>query len=367
MASSDTLEQILDLARWAPSGDNTQPWRFERAGDLHVVVHGFDTRDHCVYDLTGHPSHISLGALLETMRIAATAHGLRTECTRRRDLPETQPTFDVRFVADGGVAPDPLLPSIPRRSVQRRAMSTRPLTDHEKRELEAAAGEGYRIQWLEGRARKLEAARLMFDNARLRLSMPEAYEVHRAIIEWDARFSEDRVPDKALGVDPMTARMMRFVMQSWDRVAFFNRYLAGTVAPRIAMDFIPGLACAAHYALRAVELPRTLDDYVEAGRAVQRFWLTATRLGLVQQPEMTPLIFAGYVRDGIRFTRVEAIEEEARRLVPRLEHLLGSDWSHAVWLGRIGQGPLPSARSTRLPLHRLMLQPQQAASGGGRR
>ncbi len=362
MASEDTLEKILDLARWAPSGDNTQPWRFERAGELRVVVHGFDTRDHCVYDLTGHPSQISLGALLETMRIAATAHGLRTVCERRRELPDTQPTFDVGFVADAGVAPDALLEAIPRRSVQRRAMSTRALTGQEKRELEAAAGEGFAVQWIEGRSRKLEAAKLMFDNARLRLSMPEAYEVHRAIIEWNARFSEDRVPDAALGVDRMTTRVMRFVMHSWDRTAFFNRYLAGTLAPRIAMDFIPGLACGAHYALRSVALPRTVDDYVEAGRAVQRFWLTATRLGLVQQPEMTPLIFAGYIRDGIGFTRLKALEEDARRLVPRLEHLLGADWSHAVWLGRIGQGPLPTARSTRLPLARLM-QPQGAPQG----
>ena len=362
MASADTLEQILDLARWAPSGDNTQPWRFERAGELHVVVHGFDTRDHCVYDLTGHPSHISLGALLETMRLAATAHGLRTDCERRQGLPETQPTFDVRFAPDAAVAPDPLLPFIPKRSVQRRAMSTRSLTEQEKRELETAAGAGFRIQWLEGRARKLEAARLMFDNARLRLSMPEAYEVHRAIIQWNSRFSEDRVPDAALGVDALTAKMMRFVMHSWDRVAFFNRYLAGTVAPRIAMDLVPGLACGAHFALRSVALPKTVDDYVEAGRAVQRVWLTVTRLGLVQQPEMTPLIFAGYIREGIRFTRVKAIEDDARRLVPRLEHLLGADWPHAVWLARVGQGPLPSARSTRLPLARLM-QPGSAPGG----
>ena len=56
-----TEEKILDLARWAPSGDNTQPWRFEISGDLQVVVHGFDTRDHCVYDLRGHASQLALG------------------------------------------------------------------------------------------------------------------------------------------------------------------------------------------------------------------------------------------------------------------------------------------------------------------
>ena len=360
MASNDIIEQTLDLARWAPSGDNTQPWRFERAGDDHVVVHGFDTRDHCVYDLTGHPSQISLGTLLETMRIAATAHARRAVCERRRDMPDTRPTFDVRFVADSGVAPDPLLAVIRQRSVQRRAMSTRALTAEEKRALEASVGNGYRLLWLEGFRNRLRAAKLMSDNARLRLTMPEAYETHRSVIEWNARHSIDRVPDQALGVDAMTARLMRFVMHSWKRVEFFNRFLAGTVMPRLTMDFIPGLACAAHFAIQAQSPPQTVDDFVDAGRAVQRFWLTATRLGLVMQPEMTPLIFSGYVRDGIRFTRSSALQEEAAGLQKKLQRLIGADWSRAVWMGRIGHGPTASARSTRLPLDRLM-QPQPAA------
>ena len=76
--SRDTLSQILDLARWAPSGDNEQPWRFEIVDDNLIRVHGFDTRDHVLYDYDGHASHIAQGALLETMRIAATGFGLKT-------------------------------------------------------------------------------------------------------------------------------------------------------------------------------------------------------------------------------------------------------------------------------------------------
>ena len=357
MAPNGTIEQILDLARWAPSGDNTQPWRFEYVDESHVVVHGFDTRDHCVYDLTGHPSQMSIGTLLETMRIAASAHGLRTHCERRLGMPDTTPTFDVRFVADAGVAPDPLIAQIRTRSVQRRAMSPRALTESEKRRLEAAVADGYRIFWLEGFAKKLRTAKLMFGNAGLRLTMPEAYAVHRAVIEWNARYSEDRVPDQALGVDPLTARLMRFVMQSWERVEFFNRFLAGTLMPRIFMDFIPGLACGAHFAIQSDKLPTTIDDFVDAGRAVQRFWLTATQLSLVMQPEMTPLIFSGYVRDGVSFTRMEPLHREAERLKENLEQLIGSDWPRTVWMGRIGHGPAASARSTRLPLQRLMHRP----------
>ena len=88
---------ILDLARWAPSGDNSQPWRFEILDDDHVRVHAFDTRRDCVYDLEGHASQLSVGALLQTIRIAAAAHQRVARIVRRREAPVEAPVFDVRF------------------------------------------------------------------------------------------------------------------------------------------------------------------------------------------------------------------------------------------------------------------------------
>jgi sulfur-carrier protein adenylyltransferase/sulfurtransferase len=347
------MEQILDLARWAPSGDNSQPWRFEIVNEAHVVIHGFDTRDHCVYDLDGRPSQIALGAMLETVSIAASRHGLRTMMQRRMGLPETTPTFDIFFESDLHLQADPLIPFIVKRSVQRRPMRTRPLTSEEKQALEAAVGDAYRIIWIEGFGNKWRMARLMFANAKLRLTIPEAYEVHRTIIEWNARFSEDRVPDQALGLDPLTLRLMHWVMQSWKRVAFFNTFLAGTWAPRIQMDLIPGLACAAHFSLLAHKAPETIDDYVAAGRKVQRLWLTATSLGLQLQPEMTPLIFGRYTREERRFSRSASAWSQAQQLAGHLKKVLENDTSQAVFLGRLGHGASPWARSLRMSAKRL--------------
>jgi molybdopterin/thiamine biosynthesis adenylyltransferase len=352
--SLTVIEQILDLARWAPSGDNTQPWRFEIVDENYVVVHGFDTRDHCVYDLNGRPSQVSLGALLETISIAASEHGLLTTITRRAEMPETTPTFDVRFVADQSLKPDPLAPYIPFRSVQRRAMQTRPLSRKEKKALEAAVGSRYSILWLEGVSRRWEAARLMFNNAKLRLTLPEAYEVHRSIIQWNARFSEDKVPDQTLGLDPVTLRIMQWVMKSWERVKFFNTFLAGTIAPRIQMDLIPGIACAAHFIIHAQEIPKSIDDHISAGRAVQRFWLTLTQLGLFMQPEMTPLIFSRYIYEGMQFTTNERKLKDAQKLTLQLGTLIGEETIvRSVFMGRIGAGRTPSARSLRKPLLKL--------------
>lgn len=348
------MAQILDLARWAPSGDNTQPWRFEVVDAHHVVVHGFDTREHCVYDLKGGPSQMSLGALLENMAIAASSHGLGTVVQRRTKMPDTTPTFDVHFTPDVDLPADPLIAYITTRSVHRKPMRTRRLTAAEKESLEASVGPAHRIEWIDGLSSKWRVARLMFDNAKLRLTLPEAYRTHRDVIQWNARHSDDRVPDQALGVDPLTARLMQFVMQSWKRVEFFNRYLAGTVAPRIQMDFIPSLACGAHFVIKAKRRPTTIDDFVAAGRAMQRCWLTTTRLGLFQQPELTPLIFSMYVREGTTFTADTALASQARRLEARAGTVIGTDIEHAVWMGRIGAGTVPWARSLRRPLQQLM-------------
>jgi hypothetical protein len=350
-----SIADILEYARWAPSGDNTQPWRFEVIDDHHLVVHGFDTRDHCVYDLDGHPSQIAHGALLETFAIAASAHGLRPEIRRRLDSPETHPDYVVEFIQDSGLVQDPLLPYIQQRSVQRRPMRTTPLTAEQKQALQDAVGKPYTLQWFEGGVQRWRQAKLMFDNAKLRLTLPEAYLVHRDIIEWGARYSEDKVPDQALGLDAMTLKLMRWVMTSWQRVEFSNAYLAGHLIPRIEMDLLPGLLCAAHFAILDERAPETSDDYVAAGRALQRFWLTATGLGLQLQPEMTPLIFGRYVREGRVFSRQPKAVTMAAKLAQQLSRQLpGGAMERAVFLGRIGNGQAAASRSLRQPLQHLV-------------
>lgn len=349
------LMTVLDDARWAPSGDNTQCWRFEPKGERSLVVHGFDTRAHVVYDLRGEASQLSLGALLETMAIAATRHGWAMQARRRVELPDTRPTFDVEFI-ESGLPQDLLLDCVRKRTVQRRPLKTRPLTDSERSALERSVSPGYRVRWFATGDERWRCARLMFANAHLRLTLPEAYLVHRDVIEWGARESVDRVPDQALGADPVALLMMRFVLKSWDRVHFANRFLAGTWLPRLQMDLLPSVACAAHLVLVADRAPASIDDQVAAGRAVQRFWLTATQLGLWQQPEMTPLIFARYARQGQSFTAVARLQQRAQLLAGRLDELLGAqEAGRAVWMGRIGEGNAPKARSVRRPLQELIV------------
>ena len=352
MSSRETLLEILNLARWAPSGDNTQPWRFEILADDHVAVRGNDTREWCLYDMDGRASQMAHGALLETLRIAATRFGLRAEWNWRSETPEDAPVYDVKLVPEADMAVDPLYSSITTRTVQRRMMQRAPLAPSVGQALRLAPGEGYSVRLIEPTEERLKVARLLWTSARVRLICPEAFDVHREIIEWGATFSKDRIPERAVGVDPLTARLMQWAMKSWKRVDALNRYAFGTVAPRVMLDFLPAYACAAHVLIERHTFPASLPEFVDAGRAMQRVWLTAASQGLHLQPQMTPLIFGWYASEGRAVSDDEQVNAAMREVGAQVDRMLGGK---GVFFCRVGESGVPVSRSIRKELAELMV------------
>jgi hypothetical protein len=232
-------------------------------------------------------------------------------------------------------------------------MRTRPLRTAERQALERAAAP-LRIAWFETLQGRLRVAALCARNARIRLTIPEAYAVHRAVIAWHATTSEDRMPDASLGANVMLLAMMRRAMASWERLDRLNRW-TGTLMPRLALDLLPGVRCSAQLALVADAPASSVADRVSAGRAIQRVWLTATALGLQMQPQYTPLVFARYAREDRSFTTVERARRQARAIANELRGLLGSDAERAMWLARIGPARAVPGRSLRLPLSKLIV------------
>lgn len=352
---ASAVERILDLARWAPSGDNTQPWRFEIIDDSHLRVHAEDTRSWCFYDLHGQASQIAVGALMETIAIAASSEGLAANFTRHSDKPDTAAVIDVEFIPDEN-RPSPLLPYIKARTTNRRPYTTTPLTKVQKQALEQSLPDGYKVIWIEGKGKLKAMARLLFKSAKIRLTTEEGYRVHSQVIEWNKQFSDTKIPDQAVGVDPVTAKIMKWAMASWRRVQFLNRYFAGTWLPRIQLDWLPARGCGAHFILVADNELNDIDDCLRGGRALQRFWLTATKLGLQFQPEMTPLIFSRYVADDEAFTSNQHAIDIAQAVANDLsKQLEGKSVRSAVYMGRLGVGQAPKARSLRLSGRELLI------------
>ena len=375
------LHAILDAARWAPSGDNAQTWRFEAVGPDEVVVHLATEAGANVYEYRGgEPSLLSGGMLLQSLRIAATAQGRDTEWTlehageRPGDPSPASPRPDpgattlrshldlyrirVRFPPRPGLAPDPLLPTLPLRSVDRRPYRLRRLERRERAALEAALGPDVRVDWHEGLVARRRFAGLGQRATDIRLRIREAFQVHQRVIDWTRRDSPTGIPAQAVGLDPLTLRTMRWAMQSWDRMNGLNR-LTGTMAAAMQLDLGPGLRCAGFFCLRPTVPIGEADRparLLRAGEAIQRFWLTATALGLALQPNLATLIFAHYGQAGLPFTEDAAVRAKAARLAQAFRDVTGAEPDSMVFLGRIGEPHRrPSAaRSGRRSMAELM-------------
>jgi nitroreductase len=365
-AEASEIERILDLARWAPSGDNTQPWRFDITDSEHVTVHVRDQADDDVYDYNGgQPSLLSAGMLLETTRIAASGHG-RLLWWDHRSSSGHDHIIDVALRRAAGVVPDPLLPFVTSRSVDRRPFRVSRLTADRKAALAAALGQEFALRWFEKPADRWRMARVNGLATDVRLRIPEAFRVHRRILDWNRRFSPTGIPKEAVGLDALTLKLMHWAMQDWGRMERLNALPGGTLLARLQMDYLPGIACAAHFAVVRKDGGKGAEGVpalLRAGQALQRFWLTATRLGLAMQPSMAAVIFGFYGRRDIAFTHEPKMRAAAKSLAARLNEASGVDPDALLFLGRLGEprSRRVKPRSVRRPLEQLLLPRNETA------
>ena len=361
------IEKILDLARWAPSGDNTQPWRFEILDEHSLVVHLNASKDKNVYEyIGGQPVLLSGGILLETIRIAAAsfgrimlwsyAGGSGLTHRLRVDLPKSPGTIE-----------DPLVPTIKTRSVDRTPYALRKLSEADKAALAEALGGELAIEWHEPFGDRLKLARLNAMATDIRLRIKEAFRVHKEMLDWDRDLSPTGIPARAVGLDAGTLKVMRWAFGDWRRLQRLNS-MPGSLLPTILqMDYLPAIFSAALFTIRRVrqaeaEGERESEALQRIGIALQRFWLTAEHRGLVLQPALATAIFAHYGRHDEPFTEDDKARKRAKDLAGALQQG-GYGGDDLVFLGRIGtpkrKGPKP--RSVRRPLAELILRKEEEA------
>ena len=374
-------QQVMSFARWAPSGDNTQPWQFEVIDEHSFVVHGRDESDWMVYDKNGSTSKLALGCLLENCELAAQHFGyhLTTELIANRfnqqpdaDGYDSNPTFKLVLQKNTTQSPaaDNLFHYIKSRSVQRKPMATKPLSPQQKRSLEQALPPGFKLIWKESFKDRLAIANLMFGHGFTRFSMKEGFDVHSKVIEYtpeeldtsplknaNRAYSKNKMPLKSLGVNPVIQGLIKWSLADWPRFEFMSKYLGSTLFPRFLMDWLPVIKSSAAFAIVAEQPPKDLASYINAGKAIQRLWLKATELNLGFQPGQTPVFMSELLRQNIQFTQNPQTVEHANKMEQRYQALFpGNQHEKIVFMGRIGFGPQVQYRSVRLSLDELTKQ-----------
>ena len=327
------IESVLDIARWAPSGDNAQPWRFRVKSDLEIEVLVRRSNSSVYEYRQGEPTLISAGALLENIQLAAPAFGM-TARWRYVGSADGIDHICVSFREDPCASTPDLFDQITRRSVDRRLFKMRPLSAEQKDLLSRSLNSGMEIQWYESLPDRLRIAALSASATNIRLTIPETFAIHSSIVDWKNRDSEEGIPSRALGLDPLTLRLTRWSMAKWSRTKFMN----GLGAPHMAalqMDFLPGIFSASYFTVRLArrsgEPDAALVETLQAGQAIQRFWLRAAKLGLVMQPCVAMLAFWSYAAAGRDFTVLKTAQGRADKLAAGAKAMFGKNDDIIFW------------------------------------
>ncbi len=271
--ATDQLLFCLNYAVLAPSIHNTQPWRFHIESEV-IWVHSDPSRTLATVDPNGRELVISCGAAILNLRLAIQHFGYgvqpETPSTREREADATLLARLRRGLLQPSPAPeeDRLFRALPRRHTNRQSYRAEPLPSGTVQSLEGeAAMEGAWLMPLREERERLQLADLIAQGDRQQWRDPE---FRRELASWvhpNRAATRDGMPGSAIGLGDWTSLLGPLVVRTFDRgdgQAAVDHQLA-TGSPGL---FVLGT------------LGDEIDDWLDAGQALERVLLEATADGL---------------------------------------------------------------------------------------
>jgi nitroreductase/molybdopterin/thiamine biosynthesis adenylyltransferase len=291
-ASREEIAWLVSRAAMAPSGGNDQPWRFtwRQGGALNCYL----DRAHSgsFLDFKYFASYLALGAAAESGAIAAT--GLGRNATVQPFPEPSEPDLVFRLLLGEPVTTlqlDPLLPLIEARATNRRFGERHPLTSEQVTALQDAAHERSADLALVSDPETLnEVGELLGAVDRFRFMSERMHTAMMSELRWspgEASATRDGIDLATLDLDAVG--MAGLHMLANPETASFLRSLGkGERLENSARKAIAGAGAVGLITIGGIDQ----HAYFQAGRALQRVWLTATRLGLALQPmSVAPYLF----------------------------------------------------------------------------
>ena len=265
------MVDLVAAATMAPSMHNTQPWRFRYEPASETISLSADpARMLPCGDPDGRALHIACGAALFNLRLAATVTGRQPVLRLLPDPGQPLLLATIRLAGPSRPRPDELElhEAIPARRTNRNPFSSQLVPAGILAELTEAARIEGAILHFPDRQEAIRLLELARDAERVLLADP-AYRAELARWTGGARDLEGIPGDVVAPRDPRgTAPVRDFSPAGPARYAWFED------EPQLAV-------LSTHFGGRA--------DWLRAGQALERVWLTATARGLEVSPLTLPL------------------------------------------------------------------------------
>lgn len=346
----DVIQKILELAVNAPSGNNSQPWKFEvRGNKIHIL--NISDSDATTYNFDQKGSYIAHGALIENISIIAGKYGyeIRVELFPDKNNPNI---IAVISLEKGAVKDDPLFDYITDRATNRRAYKKIPLKPEHRSDIlktkEEVIGGGEIVliedlKEIETLAESLALhERLIFENKMI-------HNIVFSSILWSEKENEEK--RKGLYIKTKFPDMPSFLLPimkvfgKWSVVGFLNK-----IGFPEKIHKQSAASCVSSSALCSIVVDNEENEsYVKGGRLLQRIWLKATKLGLSIQP-MTGI---PYLARRIASGNAEGFSPEQVNLIRQADGIIDKGFNKnkktIIMIFRLGYDEKKPVKTLKLP------------------
>lgn len=345
------IEQLIEAAIQAPSGDNCQPWRFEvNAKTATLDIFNIPERDESLYSHNQLASMIALGAAIENMTIAAAEVGLTLAIDEFPD--KNDPTLIARIeINESTPEKQPLFNAIFKRVSNRKFYHKKALDQDLINRLSKLhiSGSGASVVLVNDPGKKKVLAKSASMNERMLLENKHLHDFFYNHINWNAEENEKKKIGfyiETLEIPQLPRKILK-LCENWNLVRRLNFFLP--------ISTMLGLQNAAIYnsapVIGAIIAPEaTQTAFLEAGKLMEKLWLEATAEGLSLQP-MTGIVFMMHkLRAGITHQFDAKQRERILDTYKNIEKNLGVKRGVIAMMFRLGYADPPSARSARFSI-----------------
>ncbi|CAN5402506.1 Rv1355c family protein [soil metagenome] len=358
--ADEIIRAIVADAGLAPSSGNDQPWKWLYKDGRILLFHDI-SRSYCFGDYNSMASYTSLGSAIENFVLSAHHQNLELtvnpfpkegnkELIAAIEFTDKHYSFAEPQFADSLY--DFLKVRCTNRKITGRSEVSHAVLEDLKTITESVKGLQVYFTTDPGQLKKL--GMIISASDRIRILHPQG---HHDFYKREMRWSKEEALAKRNGMDINTLEipaeaMMALKVVSDENVVKVLRDIDGAQAFKLVS--VGNTVTAS--AMGLVTMPAyTPEDFLAAGRAIQRQWLKSAALGYAYQPIIAPL----YLFPRIIFGNGEGLSDiminELLKLRKNfMEIFPGDDNRGEVFLFRIFKAPDVETRSLRLPLEDIL-------------
>jgi molybdopterin/thiamine biosynthesis adenylyltransferase len=353
--NSETVRAVIEAAAMAPSAGNNQPWKWYFDNHYLYLFHDLH-RSISFGDFKSMASYMALGAAIENASLKAGDMDFALKVELFPSGPWKNPIAKIGFAKkteESGIGY--LSQYLSKRHTNRYNGTGIPIPKAAFNEMQKAiAGERVKFLHVTSTSGLAEMADIIGTSERLRVFISEGhFDLFQKELRWD---SEQAIKSRD-GLDLNTfelsiAEHIGLRLARDPEVAdYLHKWDAGKGLERLSRRSVNTSS-----GVGVIAIPRfDAENLVNAGRALERIWLVATKYQIAVQPMLAPILHFARIMYSENSNMKKDIEERFMSLYQKFVEVMGLSAKEdvAVFLFRIGFAREPEVKSYRLPLEEI--------------